>query len=227
MKDLHPIVPKKQISFIFDIHAYSEENLCDGAFEPPNYGLYGPDIMMPLAKYRGCPFKFEFDENTTLGDLIAAVEVMIWGDVDSLLKMGEYAFLVGNERLFIDDQSIIFESIYQKYLADIPSPIPFSIWVSCNAGEVATEYPLRFYVNSREAGSHHEAHIHVEDTGHHYKASVRISDGEVIAGYLPGKYARLAKDKIFSDQRYFYNCWNTMTDGLKVDINKHLGLIQY
>lgn len=227
MKDLGPTDTKKHVSFVFDIHAYSEERLCDGSFEPPYYGILGPEIMMPLAKYRGRSYEFEFDENTTLGNLISAVEVMIWGEVNSPYKTGEYAFLVGNERLFIEDNNMLFEPIFQKYLTNIPAPIPFSILVSCDAGEVATEDPLRFYVKSREAGSHHEAHIHVRDTGHQYDASVRISDGKVIAGYLPPKYARLAREKILSDQRYFYNCWNTKTDGLRVDIDKHLGLINY
>ena len=49
----------------------------------------------------------------------------------------------------------------------------------------------------------------------------------IIAGELPSKYAKMAKKKILSDQEYFYNCWNTMTDGLQVDINHHYGYIKY
>ena len=67
----------------------------------------------------------------------------------------------------------------------------------------------------------------MRDAGYEYEASIRISDGEIIAGTLPTKLANKAKDKILEDQDYLYHCWNTMTDGLKIDINHHYGYIEY
>ena len=80
---------------------------------------------------------------------------------------------------------------------------------------------------SHESGSHNKPHVHVRDTQYRYNASVSLDDGEVIVGNLPKKLAKLAKKKVLSDQEFFYNCWNTMTDGLKVDINHHYKIIGY
>lgn len=118
--------------------------------------------------------------------------------------------------------------ILKKYLdPNNIGTITFSVLVSCDAGGVAREGPLRYFVHSHEAGSHHEPHIHVRDNAYEHEASIRISDGEIIAGELPSKYAKMAKTKILSDQEFFYNCWNTLTDGLQVDINHHYGYIEY
>lgn len=133
-----------------------------------------------------------------------------------------------DERYYIDNDGQNFSELLEKYLdPNHTGTIVVGILVSCNAGDVGGVWPLRFYVRSRESGSHHEAHIHVSDIGHQHEAAVRISDGEVIAGKLPRKLAKLAKESILADQEYFYKCWNTMTDGLKVDINHHYGYIQY
>lgn len=213
-----------------DIHAFVQEHLCDEVFDDaPDYGLHGPEIMYPLSKKRNSELVFEYDTSTCLDDIINTVKYEIWEDsaireyVDAI-----YAFSVDNERYYIEDSSRNFVDLLSKYLdPNNIGTIIFSILISCNAGAVACEGPLRYYVRSHEFGSHHEAHIHVSDNAHEYEASVRISDGEIIAGELPSKYAKMAKKKILSDQEYFYNCWNTMTDGLQVDINHHYGYIKY
>ena len=183
--------------------------------------------MKRTSEKRNSSVQFSFNENSTVLDLISFITAAIWNDPNFFIGNTSFAFLVDNERLY-PDYDVCFSKILNKYLDPKNSgTITLSILVSHDAGDVGFEYPLRFYVQSREAGSHHEAHIHVEDTSHQYSASIRISDGEVIAGELPKKLAKLAKKKILSDQKYFYKCWNTQTDGLQVDINKHLGLIQY
>lgn len=132
------------------------------------------------------------------------------------------------ERYYVSDIEHDFSTLKSKYLdPKSTGGIMVGVLVSCNAGDIGGVHPLRFYVRSREAGNNHEAHVHVCDVGHQYEASVRISDGEVIAGKLSKKLAKLAKESILADQEYFYNCWNTMTDGLKVDINRHYGYIKY
>lgn len=219
-----------EIKIRLEIHAYAREKLHDWDFDSaPSYGINGPEVMLPLSKKRGVVILFSYDENTSLGDVINFVKSAIWGTSDTEVSAPvSYSFLVEDERYFIADKTKLFRNLLGTYLApDDTNTITICVLVSCDAGEVASEWPLRFYVHSREAGSHHEPHIHVCDTGHEYEASIRISDGEIIAGELPRKYAKLAKKKILSDQPYFYHCWNTMTDGLQVDINHHYGYIQY
>ena len=38
---------------------------------------------------------------------------------------------------------------------------------------------------------------------------------------------QLAKEKILNDNQFFVDSWNKLTDGIKVDINKHYKLIEY
>lgn len=213
-----------------EIHAYAENALCDRVFdEPPFYGINGPEIMRPLSEKRGHVFCLKYDKDTRVGDIIDAVKQVVWGnDGEPAWSPTLYSFLHNNERYYIINRSQNFDELLLKFLdPDRTGHITVCILVSCDAGDVRSEGPLRFYVHSRESGSHNEAHIHVCDVGRRYEASVRISDGEIIAGALPRKLAKLAKKKILSDQEYFYNCWNTLTDGLKVDINHHYGYIQY
>ncbi|MPM46233.1 hypothetical protein SDC9_92931 [bioreactor metagenome] len=218
------------INIKIEVHAYAEEKLCDECIDDaPFYGIIGPEIMLPLSKIRGQILTFEYDNQTTLNDLKNAIFFFVYGDtnVDDSLPIS-FSFLVGGERYYFGEDTAKLSFIVSKYLGTEHSgQIVVCLLVSCDAGDVATEWPLRFFVHSRESGSHNDAHIHVCDTGHQYEASIRISDGKVIAGKLPSKFERLAKKRILSDQDYFYDCWNKKTDGLKVDINHHYEYIQY
>lgn len=214
----------------FVVHAYAEERLCDEELEPESdYGLYGPDVMIPLAAKRGTVMPFEYSENTTVGELLNAIKLAIWGEVseDSIAPV-EYSFLYKEERYFVDNENANLLWLLKKYLDPEESgSVTACILVSCDAGAVFEQYPLRFFVHSREAGKHNEPHIHVCDSGSDYEASVRISDGKIIVGYLPRKLERLAEKTILENQAYFYNCWNTKTDGLLADINHHFNIIRY
>lgn len=219
-----------KIRIKLDIHAYVQEQLCDEVFDDaPWYGINGPEIMGPLSKKRNHEMVFEYTEQTCLSEVVNAVKYEIWGDSkEGEMAGASYSFLVDNERYYIVDEAHNFVDILSKYVdPDQAGIITICVLMSCDAGGVASEGPLRYYVHSHESGSHHEAHIHVRDNAYEYEASIRISDGEIIAGELPSKYAKMAKKKILSDQEYFYNCWNTMTDGLQVDINHHYGYIKY
>jgi hypothetical protein len=218
------------ISIKIEVHAFAEEKLCDKVLDDaPFYGINGPEIMLPLSKIRGQVFTFEYGNQTTLDDIRKAILFFVYGDtiISEFLPIS-FSFLVGNERYYFGDNNAKLSFIISKYLdPEHSGQIVVCILVSCNAGTVATESPLRFYVNSRESGRHHEAHIHVRDTDNQHEASIRISDGKVIAGKLPAKFEQLAKKKILSDQDYFFDCWNKMTDGLKVDIDHHYKNIEY
>ena len=219
-----------RIKVKLEIHAYAKEKLCDGHFDnPPFYGINGPEIMAPLGSKRGQTMCIEYDDDTRVEDVMNAVKYEVWGcDGEGDGAPISYSFLVGGERYYISDSELKFSELIPKYLdPSNTGTITVGILVSCNAGDVGEAWPLRFYVRSHESGSHHEAHVHVRDVGHQYEAVVRISDGEVIAGKLPRKLAKLAKESVLADQEYYYKCWNTMTDGLRVDINHHYGYIQY
>ena len=69
--------------------------------------------------------------------------------------------------------------------------------------------------------------IHISDRGHNFDATVIIESGDVLGGMLPPRLAKVEKEEILSKQKYYYECWSTQTDGLKVDINHHLEIIRY
>ena len=140
-----------------------------------------------------------------------------------------FSFITNSERMYIGDPKTNFPFLLGKYLDQKHSNhITVCILVCCDAGAVGPrEGELRYFFHSSEAGEHHEPHIHVQHTGHQFEASVKISDGEILAGELPGKFAKKAKKEILDHQQYYYECWNKLTDGLEVDVNHGRHLIQY
>lgn len=217
-----------QVKIVYDIHAFAEEKLRDDYFDRGTC-IHGPEIISLLNQKRGSYFILEFDDNTSLGDVISAIKCDLQVETEELRRMPlRYGFLYNGERYFINDRLCHFSIVKQKYLApNNEDHVTACILLSCDAGDVGYEYPLRFYVHSREAGSHSIPHIHVRDVRHRHDASISIETGEVIVGKLPSKLAKIAKKEILSKQEYYIECWNTQTNGLNVDINHHLGIIKY
>ena len=87
-------------------------------------------------------------------------------------------------------------------------------------GGIWEEGQIQYYMRSHESGSHHRAHVHV-NAEHKYDASVDILTGKVLEGKL-GKYEKKVIKKVSDNQEFLLQCWNDMTDGLKVDIDYHL-----
>lgn len=220
-----------KISVHIDAHVFAEEKLIDRLFEePPHYGIAGPKVMLPLAQKRGQEVSIEYDANTTVQEIQNVIAEYIWNQpIERLMPQPIFSFVTNSERMYIGDPETNFPFLLGKYLDQKHSNhITVCILVCCDAGAVGPrEGELRFFFHSSEAGEHHEPHIHVQHTGHQFEASVKISDGEILAGELPGKFAKKAKKEILDHQQYYYECWNKLTDGLEVDVNHGRHLIQY
>lgn len=222
-----------EIKILIEAHAYDSDGLHDEYFDDsPGYGIAGPEVMEPLVPIRGTIMGVSFNEETTLGDIEKKIREYIWNDSDSSDIVQHYArfsFVVDNRRYEIADPTRSFVYILNKYLdVDSTGHITVCFLVSHVAGNVEPKNgPLKYSVHPREKGSHNEPHIHVEDKQHRYSAALLISDGSIIAGNLPPKYAKIAKNTILAQQDYYQKCWNTMTDGLKVDINHDFGIVAY
>lgn len=218
------------LNVIFEVHAYAEEKLCDEQLEPESdYGINGPDVMVPLAVKRGTTMPFSYSENTTVGELLEAIKSEIWEEPDDdFIAPVKYGFLHEGERYYVENENANLRLLLKNYLdPEGTGNITACLLVSCDAGAVFERYPLRFFVPSRESGRHHEPHIHVSVAGKDCEASFRISDGKCIVGHLPGRLERLAKETILEHQDYFKKCWETKTNGLIPDINHHLKIIGY
>lgn len=95
--------------------------------------------------------------------------------------------------------------------------------LSNQAGGIWNEDGLRYYMNSREAGRHNLPHVHV-DYRHEASATISLYDGEMIEGDIPQKIMKQVKERVLNNQRYLMECWNKMTDGLRVDLNVYFGV---
>ena len=218
-----------QIKIQFEIHAYAEEKLCDEYLDrAPDFGIVGPEIILPLLAKRDSCVSFIYNEETTTGELLVKIKKEIWGsEVSELASKVEYSFVLNKERFYVSDKRQKITRFLSYLDPKNTGTITASILVSYNAGTVFTKAPLRFFVHSKEAGKHHEPHIHVCDSGRENEASFRISDGVKLAGALSPKLERLASKTILKDQGFFYQCWNLQTDGLTVDINHHYQFVEY
>ena len=216
------------INIRYDIHAYSKEQLCDEIFERGD-GIVGKEIIQKLNAKRNKVFQFEYSENTLMRDVVEVIRQDLDLSEELLSVVPVYfGFMNNGTRYYIDDYDAGFAFLLEKYLLDHDSnTVTAHILMSCNAGVVDEDGELRYKMKSKEWGKHFEPHVHVVDTGHNFEASISLLSGEILEGNMPKKLANMAKKRIMSKRVKFLEWWNTKTDGLKVDINKELGLIKY
>ena len=112
-------------------------------------------------------------------------------------------------------------STLSKYY-DIREDLHIFFMLSNQAGDIWVEEGLRYYMQSKEAGRHHLPHIHV-DYRHESSATVSLYDGEMIEGDIPKKVMKRVKEKVLNNKKYLMECWNKLTDGLRVDLNAYFG----
>ena len=217
-----------QIEIKLEIHVFGNERLNDDCYENGK-SIHGTKIISLLKEKRDSVFTFKYSESSTLGDILAATKKELGVDTTEFeLYPLSYSFLANGDRYYIEDEESMFQRVLQRYLKpNDKNEITVGVYLSNDAGAVGFAAPLRFYVNSHENGRHFKPHIHVCDVGYEYQASISIEDGEVIAGKLPRKLEKIAKKEILSKQEFYIDCWNTLTDGLRIDIDHHLGIIQY
>lgn len=218
------------ITFLIETHAYVEEQLCDEILDVnlsddnSSCGILGSEIIDPLRRNRNTQLDFSYTEETTLREIVYA----ILNHIESVNHGVWVAFLVNGERYKIFDVGKNFKSLVDKYLDPLhKGTIHVGAYVSMNAGCVCKEGQLRYIIHSKELGKHNLPHVHVETVSHKEEVVLSILDAEILAGKLPKKLLKVAQDKIKADRDFFVNCWNTLSDGLRIDINYHYGYINY
>lgn len=217
---------KREIYINFDIHAFSEGKLHDWYLDDaPYYGIQGPLVMEPLARMRNRKVLLKYDDSNTLADILEWIKDEIWGQSEVRdFSCVKYGFTVNDERYYIDRQDANFSFLLSKYLDPRNTGyLIATILVSCDAGTIDEDDKLKYFMHSREQGRHNFPHVHVEDYGHKYSATINILTGEAIESTLPARLAKKARDRIIKNQEYFIFCWNTKTDGLRIDLEHHFG----
>jgi len=214
-----------QVKFLIEIHAYVNEHLCDEVFDDVvHHGIHGPEIMQPLANNRTCELQFEYDNSTTLND--ACIAIINKLQVDELYV--KISFIYNGIRYYCGDGNAQFSFLARKYLdPKNTGKITAYILVSMNAGAVACDDGIRYFMHSRESGKHNEPHVHIRTTDHNHTAVLALSNGRIIAGKFPQRLLKKAQKFVKMHNEFFCSCWCTMTDGLQPDINKYFGMIEY
>ena len=153
-----------RVTIKIESHAFVDEHLCDEILDPTlpddpdSCGVAGAEIIIPLRKNRTAEFEFCYTEETTLGDVVHAIL-----EKYHLLNCGiRVSFYSHDVRYWVVDSNANFKVALEKYLDPCSqSEIRSAIFVSLDAGTVCNDGQLRYVVNSREAGKHHQPHVHV------------------------------------------------------------------
>lgn len=219
-----------RVTLNIETHAYAKERLRDEILDeqlPDNIescGIVGPEVIVPLRRNRKLIMSCEYSEETTISEILSPVKAIL----DPTNYGVHFAFSCNKNRYWVENPQANAQDLISRYLDPSSSGIVhIAAFVSLDAGVIAREKGLKYWVNSHEAGKHHIPHVHVCDSSYTHEASLSIEDGSVLGGSLPNKKLRLAQLKIQQEKDYFYFCWNTLTDGLSVDINHHFGNIGY
>lgn len=222
-----------KILLVIETHVYAEDRLRDEMLEESlgddieTCGIIGPDIIFPLRKNRTPRIVLEYTENTTIRDVVNAIyNEFGFAELDAVL-LPRISFLKAGLRYWIDDFNASFQPLVEKYLDPKNTGEVFvAAYVSSDAGRICEEDGIRYFMNSRERGKHHEPHIHLLALDSCDEAVIIIKTREVI-GDFPRKLIKKARKKVEQNERFFLEQWNVLTDGLKVDINRYFGLINY
>lgn len=190
-------------------------------------GIIGPEIILPLRKNKNTNIVFEYTDRTILKDVVDAI-YNVFGllSLDEML-LPKVAFMCGEIRYWIDNINANFQKNIDKHLdPQRTGRIYSALYVSGNAGCICEDEGIRYYMNSRERGKHNEPHIHLRSLGSCEEAVIIIKTGKII-GEFPRKLIKKARNKVKAEEKFFLEQWNVLTDGLKVDINRYFGLINY
>ena len=147
----------------------------------------------------------------------------VWENVVGALSSGRDAE-TGQKKPGADFQKVLeaFLQVEEPYY-DISKALHIFFVLSNQAGDIWVEDGLRYYMHSKEAGRHNLPHIHV-DYKHECSATISLYDGKMVDGDMPRRVMKRASKKIMDNQRYLMECWNKLTDGLRIDLNVYFGV---
>jgi hypothetical protein len=175
--------------------------------------------------YRNAQFDLfvEAGPETTIHSIETAIATQIGFDLQRFSNFYKWiCILVDGQFVRILDTSISL-SVLSKYYTLNGKLCVFFVF-SNQAGEIWNDDGLRYYMHSKESGQHNEPHVHV-DYKHEASVSICLYDGRVLDGHIPSKVLKKVQKKILSNQQFLFECWNKMTDGLRVDINHYFNII--
>ena len=198
--------------------------------DSPNYSIIPPEVLDPLRLINGRVYSFRFREDATVKTFMNKVKHEMHEISPDYNYWDHYLSwsILAQERYYLIDPEQNFPYLLRKYFGySDKDNIELLLIVSANAGEICRIDGLQYYMHSRERGRHNLPHVHVNTTDHNQDVVISIADGAVLEGALQRKLLKKAQKLILDNQKYFYECWNAYTDGIRVDINNHFNVIGY
>lgn len=172
-------------------------------------------------------FSFECicDDKTSIENLEKIIVKRLGFNWEMFKNAYVYTYMsLGNELVRLVNRKLDIKALSKHY--EIVDKLQIYFVFSNQAGEIWNDNGLRYYMHSKESGKHNNPHIHV-DYKHECSVSICLYDGSVLDGSIPSKMLRIAKKRILENKKFLLECWNKMTDGIKVDINHYFGIIPF
>lgn len=168
---------------------------------------------------------FDFNDKTTIRELFIEItnNLISFYTKNSEDKSDYYSdsYLADLHRIIINGKSLLVLNLDAKisqYVKEYGNNISVFLMATRERGaDIWRENGIRYYMHSNENTKHNEPHIHVKFG--EYSASVRISDGKILAGELPKNKRKQIINRILCSKDELLFCWNTKTKGVKVEIS--------
>lgn len=225
------------MNYIFHItvHVYAEEKLDDRVLvlHSKNYGIVGKDIITPLRKINGKEYYIKNVQDVfKIEELWDWIDFKLYGNSDIIDFVQEYNIvekylIFNNLRYMIEDtnKSLLFY-LHKMGILETEK-INIQLLINSDAGTIFKDDGIRYYIHSKESGRHNTPHVHV-DIRHEVSGTFSLIDGIQLSGEgIRKSDVNKIKNMIKSKKKELIKYWNEHTDGLTVDLNQALGLIQY
>lgn len=227
--------------FHITVHVYAEEKLADEVLvlNSENYGIVGKEIIAPLRKINGKECCIEnVDESFKVKELWDWIDDKLYGSSfktesnDTIDFVHEYNIvekylIFNNLRYTVEDINKPLFYYLRKMEVSEKEKIEIHLMVNSDAGTIFQDDGIRYYMHSKESGKHNIPHVHV-DIRHDNSGTFSLIDGKQLTdGKIKQSDLKKINNMIKSKQEELVKYWNEHTDGLTVDLNQALGIIQY
>lgn len=172
--------------------------------------------------YAHSQFDFEYNQNSLFDDIVKCLFLKIGFIYDVVIENTTLPFYVLIDDMLIEIRNLNYSlnDFLVKYKVENELNIYLIYWN--RGGSIWRDDGVEYFMNSKESGSHNRPHVHI-DYKHEKEASVAIDNGELLAGTIPKKILRVVQKRIEGNKEFLFECWNSMTDGLYIDVNHYFG----
>jgi hypothetical protein len=215
------------------VHVYTGEKLYDELLIPHsrNYGIIGKRIVAPLRKINGRQYLIKNVEETyDVAELWNWLDNLIYGKDANLYCTENFLkkYLVfDNLRYDVNDTSKPLLFYVNRMEGLEKGVINVQLLISADARDFVIDDGIRYYFHANESSKHNEPHVHVEIRHESYGSFSLIDGRQLTNNKIRKRDIKKINDMISNRKEELLKYWNEYTDGLSVDVNQALGIINY